>query len=89
MAHFNAPYIDFDLQAPDLVPIVFEESARGDRIYDLYSRLLKERVVFLVGPVDDQIANLVAAQLLYLESENPDKEIQLYINSPGGSVGAG
>ncbi len=71
------------------MPIVVEISARGDRSYDIYSRLLKERVVFLVGPVEDEVASLVVAQLLYLESENPDKEIQLYINSPGGSVSAG
>jgi ATP-dependent Clp protease protease subunit len=78
-----------NLQAPLFVPMVVEISARGDRSYDIYSRLLKERVVFLVGPVEDEVASLVVAQLLYLESENPDKEIQLYINSPGGSVSAG
>jgi len=78
-----------NLQAPVFVPMVVEISARGDRSYDIYSRLLKERVVFLVGPVEDEVASLVVAQLLYLESENPDKEIQLYINSPGGSVSAG
>jgi ATP-dependent Clp protease protease subunit len=78
-----------NLQAPNFVPMVVEISARGDRSYDIYSRLLKERVVFLVGPVEDEVASLVVAQLLYLESENPDKEIQLYINSPGGSVSAG
>ncbi len=72
-----------------LVPMVIEQSGRGERAYDIYSRLLKERVVFLVGPVDDQSANLVVAQLLFLESENPDKDISLYINSPGGSVSAG
>ena len=77
------------LQAPNFVPMVVEISARGERSYDIYSRLLKERVVFLVGPVEDEVASLVVAQLLYLESENPDKEIQLYINSPGGSVSAG
>ena len=77
------------LQIPNFVPMVVEISARGDRSYDIYSRLLKERVVFLVGPVDDEVASLVVAQLLYLESENPDKEIQFYINSPGGSVSAG
>ena len=77
------------LQAPVFVPMVVEISARGERSYDIYSRLLKERVVFLVGPVEDEVASLVVAQLLYLESENPDKEIQLYINSPGGSVSAG
>jgi ATP-dependent Clp protease protease subunit len=72
-----------------LVPIVIEQSARGERAYDIYSRLLKERVVFLVGPVEDYMANLVVAQMLFLESENPDKDIFLYINSPGGAVNAG
>lgn len=72
-----------------MVPIVIEQSGRGERSYDIYSRLLKERVIFLVGPVNDQTANLVVAQLLFLESENPDKDISLYINSPGGSVSAG
>lgn len=72
-----------------MVPMVVEQSARGERAYDIYSRLLKDRIVFLVGPVEDQIANLVVAQLLFLESENPDKDINLYINSPGGSVTAG
>ncbi len=72
-----------------MVPIVIEQSGRGERAYDIYSRLLRERVVFLVGPVNDQTANLVVAQLLFLESENPDKDISLYINSPGGSVSAG
>ncbi len=72
-----------------LVPIVVEQTARGERSYDIYSRLLKERVVFLVGPVEDAVANLVVAQLLFLESENPDKDIHFYINSPGGSVTAG
>ena len=72
-----------------LVPIVVEQTARGERSYDIYSRLLKERVIFLVGPVEDYMANLVVAQLLFLESENPDKDIHLYINSPGGSVSAG
>ncbi|MFZ9346783.1 MAG: ATP-dependent Clp endopeptidase proteolytic subunit ClpP [Burkholderiaceae bacterium] len=72
-----------------LVPMVIEQSGRGERAYDIYSRLLRERVVFLVGPVNDQSANLVIAQLLFLESENPDKDISLYINSPGGSVSAG
>ena len=72
-----------------LVPMVIEQSARGERAYDIYSRLLKERVVFVVGPVEDYMANLVVAQLLFLESENPDKDIHLYINSPGGSVTAG
>jgi ATP-dependent Clp protease, protease subunit len=78
-----------DTQALGLVPIVIEQSGRGERSYDIFSRLLRERVVFLVGPVNDQTANLVVAQLLFLESENPDKDISLYINSPGGSVSAG
>lgn len=78
-----------DIQALNLVPIVVEQTSRGERSYDIYSRLLKERVVFLVGPVEDQVANLIIAQLLFLESENPDKDIHLYINSPGGSVSAG
>ncbi|HND15187.1 MAG TPA: ATP-dependent Clp protease proteolytic subunit, partial [Pseudomonadales bacterium] len=72
-----------------LVPIVVEQTARGERSYDIYSRLLKERVIFIVGPVEDHMANLVVAQMLFLESENPDKDIHLYINSPGGSVTAG
>jgi len=72
-----------------MVPIVIEQSGRGERAYDIYSRLLRERIVFLVGPVNDATANLVVAQLLFLESENPDKDISLYINSPGGSVSAG
>ncbi len=72
-----------------MVPMVIEQSGRGERAYDIYSRLLKERVIFMVGPVNDQTANLVVAQLLFLESENPDKDISLYINSPGGSVSAG
>ncbi|MEM1175486.1 MAG: ATP-dependent Clp endopeptidase proteolytic subunit ClpP [Pseudomonadota bacterium] len=75
--------------ALNLVPMVVEQTARGERSYDIYSRLLKERVVFLVGPVEDHMANLIVAQLLFLESENPDKDIHLYINSPGGSVTAG
>lgn len=78
-----------DTKALNLVPMVVEQSARGERAYDIYSRLLKERVVFMVGPVEDQVANLIIAQLLFLESENPDKDIHLYINSPGGSVSAG
>ena len=78
-----------NLRALNLVPIVVEQTARGERAYDIYSRLLKERVVFVVGPIEDYMANLVVAQLLYLESENPDKEISVYINSPGGSVTAG
>jgi len=73
----------------NLVPMVVEQTSRGERAYDIYSRLLKERVVFLVGPVEDNVANLIIAQLLFLESENPDKDIHLYINSPGGSVSAG
>jgi len=76
-------------QALNLVPMVVEQSSRGERAYDIYSRLLKERVVFLVGAVEDYMANIVVAQLLYLESENPDKDIHIYINSPGGSVSAG
>ncbi|GGI17328.1 ATP-dependent Clp endopeptidase proteolytic subunit ClpP [Oxalicibacterium faecigallinarum] len=72
-----------------MVPMVVEQSGRGERAYDIYSRLLKERIIFLVGPVNDQMANLIVAQLLFLESENPDKDISLYINSPGGSVSAG
>ena len=78
-----------DTQALGLVPIVIEQSGRGERSYDIFSRLLRERVIFMVGPVNDQTANLVVAQLLFLESENPDKDISLYINSPGGSVSAG
>ncbi|MFA9439562.1 ATP-dependent Clp endopeptidase proteolytic subunit ClpP [Uliginosibacterium sp. sgz301328] len=80
---------DWDPQGLGLVPIVVEQSGRGERSYDIYSRLLRERVVFLVGPVNDQTANLIVAQLLFLESENPDKDIYFYINSPGGSVTAG
>jgi ATP-dependent Clp protease, protease subunit len=76
-------------RATGLVPMVVEQTARGERAFDIYSRLLKERVIFLVGPIDDHIANLVVAQLLFLESENPDKDIHLYINSPGGVVTAG
>jgi ATP-dependent Clp protease protease subunit len=78
-----------DIKALNLVPMVVEQTARGERAYDIYSRLLKERVVFLVGPVVDEVANLIVAQLLYLESENPDKDIHLYINSPGGDVSSG
>jgi ATP-dependent Clp protease protease subunit len=78
-----------ETRALNLVPMVVEQTSRGERAYDIYSRLLKERVVFLVGPVDDQVANLIVAQLLFLESENPEKDINLYINSPGGSVSAG
>jgi ATP-dependent Clp protease, protease subunit len=76
-------------QALGLIPMVIEQSGRGERAYDIYSRLLKERVIFLVGPIDDLTANVVVAQLLFLESENPDKDINLYINSPGGSIAAG
>ncbi len=78
-----------DTEMLGLVPMVVEQSGRGERSYDIYSRLLKERVIFMVGPVHDQMANLIVAQLLFLESENPDKDISLYINSPGGSVSAG
>ena len=78
-----------DTRALNLIPMVVEQTSRGERSYDIYSRLLKERVVFIVGPIDDNVANVVVAQLLYLESENPDKDISLYINSPGGSVTAG
>ncbi|WP_213954221.1 ATP-dependent Clp endopeptidase proteolytic subunit ClpP [Variovorax sp. dw_954] len=78
-----------DTKALGMVPMVIEQSGRGERSYDIYSRLLKERVIFLVGEVNDQTANLVVAQLLFLESENPDKDISFYINSPGGSVSAG
>ena len=80
---------EMEPQGLGLVPMVVEQSGRGERAYDIYSRLLKERVVFLVGPVNDAVANLVVAQLLFLESENPDKDIFFYINSPGGSVSAG
>ncbi|HEY3859659.1 MAG TPA: ATP-dependent Clp endopeptidase proteolytic subunit ClpP [Gammaproteobacteria bacterium] len=78
-----------DTQALNLIPIVVEQTARGERSYDIYSRLLKDRVVFIVGPIDDYVANVVVAQLLFLESENPDKDISVYINSPGGVVTAG
>ena len=78
-----------EIKGLNLVPMVVEQSPRGERAYDIYSRLLKERVVFLVGPVEDNVANLIVAQLLFLESENPDKDIHIYINSPGGSVSAG
>jgi ATP-dependent Clp protease protease subunit len=83
---------DEDFEEPSglgLIPMVIEQSGRGERAYDIYSRLLKERVIFLVGPINDAMANLIVAQLLFLESENPDKDINLYINSPGGSVSAG
>ncbi len=78
-----------ETKALNLIPMVVEQTSRGERSYDIYSRLLKERVVFMVGPVEDQVANVIIAQLLFLESENPDKDIHLYINSPGGSVSAG
>ena len=80
---------EVDPQALGLVPMVIEQTSRGERSFDIYSRLLKERVIFIVGPIEDQMANLVVAQLLFLESENPDKDVHLYINSPGGSVTAG
>lgn len=80
---------DFNPQNLGLVPMVVEQTARGERAFDIYSRLLKERVIFCVGPIEDHMANLIVAQLLFLESENPDKDIHLYINSPGGSVTAG
>ena len=86
MIHNSSSWNPQDL---GLIPIVIEQTARGERSFDIYSRLLKERVIFLVGPVEDHMANLVVAQLLFLESENPDKDIHLYINSPGGSVSAG
>jgi ATP-dependent Clp protease protease subunit len=78
-----------DVRALGLIPMVVEQTSRGERAYDIYSRLLKERVIFCVGPVEDHMANLIVAQLLFLESENPDKDVYLYINSPGGSVSAG
>ena len=81
--------MDMETRALGLVPMVIEQTARGERAYDIYSRLLKERVIFIVGPVEDHMANLVVAQLLFLESENPDKDIHLYINSPGGVVTSG
>ncbi len=86
---YSTPRMGDGPQALNLVPMVVEQSARGERAYDIYSRLLKERVVFLVGPVEDYVANVIVAQLLFLESENPDKDIHFYINSPGGSVSAG
>ena len=89
MGKLNSDSGALNTQALNLVPMVVEQSARGERAYDIYSRLLKERVVFIVGPIEDQMANLVVAQLLFLESENPDKDISIYINSPGGSVSAG
>ena len=89
MVHDSMKYNNETRAAGGLVPMVVEQTARGERSFDIYSRLLKERVIFLVGPVEDFMANLVVAQLLFLESENPDKDIHLYINSPGGSVTAG
>ena len=89
MQHKDTSHGALDTQALNLIPMVVEQTSRGERSYDIYSRLLKERVIFVVGPVDDHMANLVVAQLLYLESENPDKDISLYINSPGGVVTAG
>ena len=88
MMRSNSPQMNTEPRN-SLVPMVVETSGRGERAYDIFSRLLKERVVFLVGEIDDNVANLVVAQLLFLESENPDKEIHLYINSPGGSISAG
>ena len=87
--NYFEPADSWDPQALGMVPMVIEQSGRGERAYDIYSRLLKERVIFLVGPVNDITANLVVAQLLFLEAENPDKDIHFYINSPGGSVSAG
>ena len=88
MTDIRDPYLN-PVQNLGMVPMVVEQSARGERAYDIYSRLLKDRIVFLVGPVEDHMANLIVAQMLFLESENPDKDIHLYINSPGGSVTAG
>ena len=85
----KTPGFDQDPQALGLVPMVIEQTSRGERSFDIYSRLLKERVIFIVGPIEDHMANLVVVQLLFLESENPDKDVHLYINSPGGSVTAG
>src|SRR5471032_1934465 len=85
----NSSMSALETQSLGMVPMVIETSGRGERAYDIYSRLLRERIVFLVGPVNDHSANIVVAQLLFLESENPDKDISLYINSPGGSVSAG
>jgi len=92
MAGFIRHEQDEEMEEPNglgLIPMVIEQSGRGERAYDIYSRLLKERIIFLVGPISDGMANLVVAQLLFLESENPDKDIHFYINSPGGSVSAG
>jgi ATP-dependent Clp protease protease subunit len=85
----NVPQQMLEPQNLGMIPMVIETSGRGERAYDIYSRLLKERVIFLVGPINDAVANVVVAQLLFLESENPDKEISLYINSPGGSISSG
>lgn len=87
MSNFHDPMMSHPMAA--LIPMVVEQTAKGERSYDIYSRLLKERVIFLTGPVEDHMANLICAQLLFLESENPEKDIHLYINSPGGSVTAG
>jgi ATP-dependent Clp protease protease subunit len=89
MSRYSDPRAMRDTQGLGLIPMVIEQSGRGERAYDIYSRLLKERVVFLVGPVNEVTANLIVAQLLFLESENPDKDISFYVNSPGGSVSAG
>lgn len=89
MMQNNLPQQMMDPENLGMVPMVIETSGRGERAYDIYSRLLKERVIFLVGPINDAVANLVVAQLLFLESENPDKDISLYINSPGGSISSG
>lgn len=86
---YNASSQFIEPQDLGMIPMVIETSGRGERAYDIYSRLLKERIIFLVGPIDDHMANLVVAQLLFLESENPEKDIHLYINSPGGSISAG
>lgn len=87
--HSTTPQQAMEPQNLGMIPMVIETSGRGERAYDIYSRLLKERVIFLVGPINDAVANVVVAQLLFLESENPDKEISLYINSPGGSISSG
>jgi ATP-dependent Clp protease protease subunit len=89
MMHNIVPQQAMEPQNLGMIPMVIETSGRGERAYDIYSRLLKERVIFLVGPINDAVANVVVAQLLFLESENPEKEISLYINSPGGSISSG
>jgi ATP-dependent Clp protease protease subunit len=89
MMHSTTPQQAMEPQNLGMIPMVIETSGRGERAYDIYSRLLKERVIFLVGPINDAVANVVVAQMLFLESENPDKEISLYINSPGGSISSG